>query len=581
MSNAGPVKLDTDGTDEHWFCPKTIERAAKLWSGVILMVFVTSHLLNHALGIFGVELMGQVQEWRVAVWRSWPGTILLYGAVFTHVSLALRRAVGRQTWRMPPMEFLQIALGVLIPFLLLGHVVGTRVLSSLVNIDDSYGNVLRYLWPANALMQATALVVVWGHGIIGLHYAFHVRRWYRPLKDILVLLAVMIPVLALAGFVSAGREAATLATPPEVWTPAQAAAQTAALSNGQIMITSVLALALGWILFRIIWNRFVADIVIRYTGHGEVHAAPGMTLLEISRANRIPHPSACGGRGRCSSCRVLVLDGQSSLDPPNGIEQRMLDRIRASRQVRLACQIKPKADMSVRVLLESTYAAVDPANVGEALDWGVKEDVTVLFADMRGFATLAQNQLPEDLIILLNRVMGEMTQAVEARGGVVSMVQTDGIMAVFGMKQKLRVGSRAALHAAADILKAVHLVNKDIRAALPLPIRVGIGVHSGSVILSRADDNAGGQRLIVIGETVVIASRLEEVTKELAADCVISSRTIAVAGFSQPASPERKVHYKNGAEPVLVHAFADRQDLRSLLGRVNAASEQQPSPVAG
>jgi adenylate cyclase len=572
---------DTRNADEPWYGLRTIERSSRLWSGVILMAFVTSHLLNHALGIFGVEVMGVAQEWRSMVWRSWPGTILLIGAVVIHVALAIRRAVSRRTWRMPPMEALQIVLGILIPVMLLGHVVGTRVMSSLAGIDDSYSNVLRFLWPANAVMQSLALVIVWVHGIIGLHYAFHIRRWYKPLQGVLAILAILIPILALAGFVAAGREAAQLSVPLENWTPAQLAAQSVAFANGRLLIMAVLGLAIGVIAFRLIRSRLTAQVVIRYTGHGEVHATPGMTLLEISRANRIPHPSACGGRGRCSSCRVLVLEGQDSLEPPNGIEQRMLDRIKASQHVRLACQLRPKADLGVRVLLESQHGLADTGGADDAFDLGSEEELTVLFADMRGFATLAQNQLPSDLIILLNRVMGEMIQAVEARDGRIAMIQTDGIMAVFGMNGKSRAGSRAALHAAADILKAVHLVNKDIRAALPLPIRVGIGIHSGKVIVSRAEDNAGGQRMVVIGEAVVIASRLEEVTKEFAADCVISTRTITISGFSPPASAERQVHYKNGATPVLAHAFGDRQELRSLLGRANAQPEPKTEIVAG
>jgi adenylate cyclase len=580
MSTSLPENANAMVADEPWYGVRTIERSSRLWSGVILMVFVTSHLLNHALGIFGVDVMGVAQEWRIMVWRSWPGTILLFGAVAVHVALAIRRAVSRRTWRMPLMEALQIVLGILIPVMLLGHVVGTRVLSS-VGIDDSYANVLKYLWPANAFMQSLALVIVWSHGIIGLHYAFHIRRWYKPLKGVLAIVAILIPVLALAGFVAAGREAARLTLPPENWTAEQLALQSTAFANGRMAILVVLALAVGWIAFRLIRSRLTAHVAIRYTGHGEVTATPGMTLLEISRANSIPHPSACGGRGRCSSCRVLVIDGQGGLEPPNGIEQRMLDRIRASQHVRLACQIRPKADLGVRILLGTQQMPVDSGISGGSLELGAEEELTVLFADIRGFATLAQNQLPEDVIILLNRVMGEMMQAVEARGGRVAMIQTDGIMAVFGMNGKTRAGSRAALHAAADILKAVHLVNKDIRAALPLPVRVGIGIHSGAVILSRAEDNAGGQRLVVIGEAVVIASRLEEVTKEFAADCVVSTRTITAAGFSPPATPERQVHYKNGASPALVHAFGDRQELRSLLGRVNAPAEPQPETISG
>jgi adenylate cyclase len=553
----------------------SIERSARLWSGLVLMLFVTSHLLNHALGVFGLAVMSEAQEWRAGFWRSWPGSILLIGAAGTHVALSLRRVIGRRTWRMPALEALQIALGVMIPFLLIGHVVGTRVLSSATGIDDSYVNVLRYLWPANALAQSLALLVVWGHGVIGLYFAFHIKSWFKPFVVPLAVLAVLIPMLALAGFVSAGREALLATPPPESWTPEQLRIQIAALANGRLALLAVLALVLAFILLRIVRAKLGTHIAVRYLGHGEVSSTPGLTLLEISRVNGIPHPSACGGRGRCSSCRVLVLEGDAGLGAPSALEARMLERIKAPQHVRLACQIKPVADINVRVLLSAQSFRSDPDDGSQALDWGAEEDVTVLFADMRGFATLAENQLPADLMVMLGRVIGEMTQAVEARGGKVAMVQTDGIMAVFGTSGKTRAGSRAALLAAADILKAIQLVNKDMRATLPQPLRVGIGVHAGEVILSRANDSAGGQRMIVIGETVVIASRLEEVTKEIAADCIVSARTIAMAGFALPSGGERQVHYKNGTTPELAYAFGDRQELRLLFGRGAAAASRQ------
>lgn len=568
-----PKGLATKPALESWRSYHAAERAARLWSGIVLMVFATTHFLNHALGVFGVDAMTAVQDWRSALWRSWPGTLLLYGSLAVHVALSLRRAVGRRTWRMPPLEAMQIMLGLLIPVLLVGHVVGTRVMSS-VGLEDAYVNELRYLWPNNALTQSIALAIVWVHGVIGIYYAFHVRPWFRPLRIPFAVVSAMIPLLALAGFVAAGREAQGLAVPPENWTAEQLAFQGKAMGYGWMAIAAVLALAAGAVVLRLVMARLGQRVTIRYMGHGEVAASPGQTLLEISRANAIPHPSACGGRGRCSSCRVLVLDGVDKAPAPSGLERRMLERIRAPKQVRLACQLRPAADMNVRVLLGAHPGPTDGRDIGEQLDWGVEQDLVVLFADMRGFSTLARNQLPADLIVLLNRVMGEMTQAIESRGGQIATVQTDGVMAVFGMGGKARAGAKAALHAAADVLKAVHLVNKDIRASLPLPIRVGIGIHAGEVILSRGADS-GGQRMIVIGETVVIASRLEEATKELAADCVVSSRAIAAAGLSAPREGERPIHYKNGESPVPAYAFADRQDLRRLLGRINAPREKQ------
>jgi adenylate cyclase len=576
------AKIDqAQSPEEGRYSTKSIERAARLWSGVILMIFVTSHFLNHALGVFGVNLMSEVQEWRSGFWRSWVGTILLFGAAGTHIALGLWRVVSRRTWRMPPMEALQIILGVLIPILLLGHVVGTRMLSSLAGVNDSYVNLLRYFWPVNALMQSLALVVVWSHGVIGLYYAFHVRRWFKPLRLPFAILAVLIPALALAGFVAAGREAVQSSAPVETFTNEQLALQKALMTSGYWAIAAVLAFVAAIIAFRLARARLGGRVTVQYVGHGQVVAIRGLTLLEISRANRIPHPSACGGRGRCSSCRVLVLKGEEELAPPSSLERHMLERIRAPRQVRLACQIRPAKDLNVRVLLGSQLALSSPESVSESLDWGVEEDLTVLFADIRGFATLAENQMPADIIVLLSRIIGEMGQAVEGRGGRISMIQTDGIAAVFGMGGKSRAGSRAALHAAADILKAIHLVNKDVRVSLPLPIRIGIGVHSGPVLLSRAEDNIGGQRLVVIGETVVVASRLEEATKEFAADCIVSTRTIANAGLTAPSTGEFSVHYKNSTSPVLVHAFGDRQDLRALLGRKSDEPEPpKAEPVA-
>jgi adenylate cyclase len=568
---------------EPWYRRRTLPRAARLWSGVILMVFVTTHLLNHALGIFGVEVMSEVQTWRSNAWRSLPGTILLLGATITHVAFALARVVGRRTWRMPWLEAFQIALGVAIPFLLLGHVVGTRVLATLGGVDDSYVNILRFLWPANAWAQSAMLVIVWGHGVIGLYYAFHVRPWFRSLRVAFAILAVLVPALALAGFVASGREAAARAAPGEAWSDKQIALQQSAMARGQTLIFAVMGAAVAIVGFRLVRARLRRRITVRYLGHGEVLAKSGLTLLEISRDNRIPHPSTCGGRGRCASCRVVVLQGLEALAPPAELERRMLERIGAPPQVRLACQVRPNADINVRVLFGAKRVSVDMVDVSDAPDWSEGQEVAVVFADIRGFSTLARNQLPSDLLVMLNRVMGEMIQAVEARDGRLSMVQTDGIMAVFGMGKSVRVGSRAALNAATDILKAVHLINKDIRAAFPQPIRVGIGVHVGPAVIARADDGAGGQRMVVIGETVVIASRLEEATKELAADCVASAQAIAAAGLSAPASEQRQLHYKNGAQPIVAYAFSDRQDLRSLLGRRAppiASEVSEPAPPA-
>ncbi len=563
---------------------KGIERDARLWSGIILMVFAASHFLNHALGVFGLDVMTAVQQWRVLLWRSWPGTILLYGAAAVHIVLALKRVVRRRTFRMPLPDAIQMVLGLLIPFLLVGHIIGTRLLHSFGGVDTSYVHILRLLWPDNALQQSLLLLIVWVHGVMGLYYAFHNRRWFGAWLPAMTAVAAVVPAVSLAGFLAASREATVSPIPPLERTAQQFALQAQLGTTASWTISLVFAAAALVLLIRFVRSRLGKRITIRYFGNGQVQTVVGASLLEISRCGNIPHPSACGGRGRCSSCRVLILDGEQSLDPPTGVEKRVLARIRAPRHIRLACQVHPTADLNVRVLLSPQATSAVPEAVNEALDWGVSEELTVLSADIRGFATLAEHQLPSDVITLLNRLIGEMAHAVEGRGGRVASVQTDGIVALFGMGGKTRAGSRAAIYAAADMLKAMNLINKDISNSLPLPVRVGIGVHSGPVLLSRADESFSGQRLVIVGEAVIVASRLEEVTKELAADCVVASKTIALAGLSARSSAERAIYYKNGRSPVMAHAFADRQELRKLIRQDadgnEAVEAAPPQPVA-
>ena len=90
------------------------------------------------------------------MWRSWPGTILLYGALATHVGSALARLVNAaDAWRMPPWEAVQIGLGLAIPPLLAGHIVANRGLSVVADYEDLYRNTLLQPWPGAAWRQSS------------------------------------------------------------------------------------------------------------------------------------------------------------------------------------------------------------------------------------------------------------------------------------------------------------------------------------------------------------------------------------------------------------------------------------------
>lgn len=532
------------------------ERSARLWSGLILFTFVLMHFLNHALGIFGIATLEYVQLWRVGIWRSTIGTVLLYGAALVHVIFVLKRIVGRRTWRMPLREAFQIALGLAIPFLLYQHAIGTRYVAEFANVNDAYAVTLQHLWPNRAYTQTALTLIVWIHGIIGIHYSMRLQPWYPRIREPFLIIAVIIPVLAIAGYISAGREAVALAHPDARWSAEQAAVYTQMARNTYtVLLVAAAALALA-IAALALMRRFGRRIPIRYVGHGGVALPRGSTLLEASRGNNIPHPSVCGGRARCSTCRVLVLEGSETLPAPGPAEKALLERISAPPKVRLACQIRPTQPILVQILMPVTansHSQTDWAD--DAYDTGAEAIATVLFIDLRAFTALTKTQFPYDLVALLNRYMSEIQQAIEAHGGKATMFLSDGMMAVFGLSGERGNGSRAAIAAARDMLRAVEAMNAELHAAMPIPLRVGIGIHTGPIILGRIGDEARGYKVTALGETVTIASSLEAATKRQLTDCLISQDTMRAAGGMKQASSRHDVHIPGHSESVVAYGL--------------------------
>lgn len=530
------------------------QREARLVSGLLLMAFAASHFLNHAVGVFGLAAMEQAQAWRYGIWRSPAGSVALALAFVVHFGLGILRIALRRTWRMSWAEAFQIALALAIPILLVDHFVGTRIMATRTGLDMTYTAVLRRLWPGYFWSQTILMLVVWVHGCVGVHFAFRVKPWFKASEPVLLAVAVLVPALATAGFVAAGREALALVRPDEVYTDRDFAifgGTQWAINTGYLAILAVLA---AIILGRMILWRAGRRISVRYVGHGERRAKPGSTLLEMSRAAGIPHSAICGGRGRCGTCRVLVSAGGDALPPPKASESALLSRIGAPRNVRLACQIRPDDDMSVQILLPVDEFGRLASEI-EARGLGAEKRVTVLVADMRGFTALTQRNQPVEVAAFLNRFLDELMQAVKAHGGRVDIAMVDGVTAVFGLKtEKPHAGSRAALAAARDMLRTVAVLNNEYRGALPQPVRIGIGIHTGPTVVADVDHPALGRKSLAIGETVAVASRLERATKELLSDIVVSEETLKAAGRTA-GGLKRELSVAGRIAPVVAHAL--------------------------
>ncbi|MGD9830791.1 MAG: adenylate/guanylate cyclase domain-containing protein [Hyphomicrobiaceae bacterium] len=506
----------------------------------MLLLFAATHFLNLALGLWSVQAMESVQAWRTAMTRSWLGSAVLGSALLIHVALALIKLSQRSTLKMPPWEAVQILSGLAIPFLLFPHIVNTRVAWTLFGVSDTYSYELVRLWPVKAPDQTVLLLLVWLHGLVGLHYWLRLSLTYRRLAPLLLILATAIPVAALAGFMVAGRSMAPVIADPAAfqalkqashWPGKVASEDLAAWRDAvRILFGTLVALAIATVAIRRILASREGKLSVHYVSGPTVAARAGATLLEISRDHGVPHAAVCGGRARCSTCRIRVLSGGDKLPPPGRAERHTLLRIQAPPGVRLACRVRPTADVTVVRLIHPLWDAESIPLVNGPEMLGAERTLVVLFLDIRDFSRIADGRLPFDVFFMLNQLYAAVGEALQHEGGWINKYMGDGLIAVFGRDCEADVAARQALRAAAAIDMALDYVNTALLSEIGEIIRIGMGVHSGRVVLGRIGF-AESADLTVIGTAVNIASRLEELTKQFDCQLALSQDVADLAGW--------------------------------------------------
>ncbi|ANK89124.1 MULTISPECIES: adenylate/guanylate cyclase domain-containing protein [Rhizobium] len=561
------------------FSERSIRRA-RLGSGLVIFVFVLLHLSNHALGLVSIAAADKARHLFLALWRNPLGTVLFYGSVLVHVTLVLRAIYIRRSLVMPKGEATQMVLGLLIPLLLIDHVIGTRIAHELYGYIDNYETIVGMLWlrtPATGVRQALGLIAVWFHGCIGIHYWLRYRPWYGGFAPLLLALAILAPVLSLLGFVEMGR---TLADPAYQLTSIEPYATTVnshyvsdpAIRSQIAMVRAGLYGAFSASLIIVVAARTrrrlkerLDQVAVHYPG-GEVIRVPrGFTVLEASRLGGLPHYSVCGGKGQCSTCRVQILGDYQKLPPPDKLEQTTLKRINAGPDVRLACQLRPDADVAVAPLLVPAVEAAIPANSQETSP-GREREIVVLFVDIRHFTTLTETRLPFDVVFLLNRYFAIIGKAVEQAGGRLDKFIGDGAMALFGLNAAPEEACRQALDAAAAIVAGIEKLAAELAEELTLPLRIAIGIHTGPAVVGTM--GYGRVRsMTAIGDTVNVASRLESAAKEFDAAIVFSEPVARLAGADLADVESREISVRGRALPLKVYVVPREKAAEPLEGK--------------
>ncbi|MET1416399.1 adenylate/guanylate cyclase domain-containing protein [Roseibium sp. HPY-6] len=501
----------------------------RLWSGLILFAYCLSHFSNHALGIVSVEAMDKASVWHYLIWRNEIGESVLFFAFLTHVLLALWRTARRRTLKLPRWEFVQLVLGFYIPWSLIPHVGTTMGLANEFGFSPTYDQMLTILWPQHGLTQSLLLLAVWAHAMIGLHFWLRLYPVYHRLRYAALTFAVALPVLSLWGFIEGARRLELARDVKLKVTEAQFEWLTVFVIEARAVVFGLIAVSLLVILLRYLIGLSARRLTITYPGSLSVKAKPGATLLEISRSNDVPIASVCGGRARCSTCRVKVLGGGGTLTAPAAAEQAVLSRISAADDVRLACQIRPLQDIEVQPLVPVKAKVETSENLKDAYYWGVEQDIVVMFVDLRNFTRITESQLAYDVVHLLNNYLDQASAAIRAEGGFIDKFIGDGIMAIFGMDTSVEAGARQALRASKRIEAVMAELEKEKGPQFQDPIRLGIGLHLGSAILGRIGAAGTNGGLTALGDVVNTASRLETENKAHGSFLAVSKDVIDAA----------------------------------------------------
>ncbi len=169
--------------------------------------------------------------------------------------------------------------------------------------------------------------------------------------------------------------------------------------------------------------------------------------------------------------------------------------------------------------------------------------VTLLFADLRGFTSLAERLPPRDVLKAINSYFSAMTTAIVMHNGIVLQYVGDEIEAVFGAPLDNPLHADRAVDAALEMRAALQRLNEKRASEGEEPLSHGIGIHTGSALAGIV----GSQYKIsyaLVGDTVNVASRIQDLTKEMGADILMSGETFRALTISRNVSSPVEVNVK-------------------------------------
>jgi hemoglobin-like flavoprotein/ferredoxin len=256
-----------------------------------------------------------------------------------------------------------------------------------------------------------------------------------------------------------------------------------------------------------------------------VHARRGDSLLSASLEYGIPHYHACNGNARCTTCRVLVLDGENNLSPRNEAERKVASDRKSPSNIRLACQARVLGDATVRRLVVD---AEDEGLINHERQVLVAErEMVVLRVTLRDYAEFAAKNLAFDAVHTLHRFLRHAAEPVLANHGIIERYSSAGLVALFGSTGDRTSAENAddAIRASLRIIARSRRFNQHVQRHHGAEMSVGLVLDAGQVVLAELGPREKPQ-LTALGKAIDAIDLLEQAARAAGVTVAASSQVI-------------------------------------------------------
>jgi len=292
--------------------------------------------------------------------------------------------------------------------------------------------------------------------------------------------------------------------------------------------------------------------LVEFAEEKVIEVSKNQSILDASLSAGLPHFHVCGGNAKCSTCRILIIEGDDYLTPPSQDESFLKSQMHFPPNVRLACQTYVNGSpVKLRRIIQDVSDIglyVGSAAGDSTQQLGEEKEMTLLFLDIRNFTHIVESHPAFDVIHIIRKLFSSFQSMIKANKGKIVETMGDGIYAVFGYETTKEKSAQLAVQAAYAILTDLQILNETyLIPHFEQKIDIGIGIHAGKVVTGTVRIGTE-DRSIVMGYPVNIASRLQNATKEMNNDFIISSdvyhllidpaalepKSVTVKGISSP-----------------------------------------------